>query len=106
MRLRERDKQNVRVYTPLGLSDDVYTWTSSFMRIRAAVYPGGRNLDPKVYGDRITEMRLMLYEGEETLEAGMGISFDDGLPAFRIASVEKWDHQRIVLERIPPGRRG
>lgn len=106
MRLRERDKQDVRVYALLGLSDDVYMWDSKVKKIRAAVYPAGRNIDQKVYGDKIREMRLMLYDGEEALEVGMGVSLDGALPAWHIKSIEKWDHQRIVLEMIPPGRRG
>lgn len=106
MRLRERDKQRVTVYALLGMNDDVYTWKPQKTVIRAAVYPAGRNLDPKVYGDRITEMRLMLYDGDVALEVGMGVSLDGALPAYRIRSMERWDHTRAVLEMIPPGRRG
>lgn len=105
MRLRERDKQDVNVHKQLGRSDDVYQWHGA-TKIRAAVYPAGRSLDPKVYGDRVTEMRLMLYDGDAELELGMGVSLDGALPAYRIVSLEKWDHQRAVLELIPPGRRG
>lgn len=105
MRLRERDKQDVGVYKLLGRSDDVYQWHNPKM-IRAAVYPAGRSIDPKVYGERVTDMRLMLYDGEEKLEVGMGVSLDGALPAYRIKSLEPWAHQRAVLELIPPGRRG
>lgn len=105
MRLRERDKREIRVHPLLGLSDDAYMWGAG-KTIRAAVYPAGRNLDPKIYGDRVKEMRLMLYDGDMALEVGMGVSLDAALPAWRITEIEAWDHKRIVLEWIPPGRRG
>ncbi|MBQ7885502.1 MAG: hypothetical protein IJ313_01260 [Clostridia bacterium] len=105
MRLREREKTDVGVYKQLGRSDDVYQWHNP-VTIRAAVYPAGRSLDPKIYGNRVTEMRLMLYDGDVELEVGMGVSLDGTLPAYLVKSLEKWDHQRAVLELIPPGRRG
>lgn len=105
MRLRERDKRDVQIYEPLGRNDDVYLWGQK-KAIRAAVYPAGRSLDPKVYGERVSEMRLMLYDGAEKLEVGRGVSLDGALPAYLIRSVEAWDHQRAALELIPPGRRG
>lgn len=105
MRLRERDKQDVWLYEPLGRSDDVYKWGTN-TAIRAAVYPAGRSIDPHVYGDRASEMRLMLYDGAVKLEVGRGVSLDGALPAWRIKSVEAWNHQRAVLELIQPGRRG
>ena len=105
MRLRERDKQEVGIYRLLGRSDDVYQWHNPVM-VRAAVYPAGRSLDPQVYGERVSDMRLMLYDGDKQLEVGMGVSLDGALPAYRIRSIETWTHQRAVLELIPPGRRG
>lgn len=106
MRLRERDKREITLYNPLGMNDDIYMWKPQKTKIRAAVYPAGRSLDPKVYGDRITEMSLMLYDGDVALEVGMGVSLDGALPAYHIRSMERWDHTRAVLEMIPPGRRG
>ena len=105
MRLRERDKVSVTVYEPLGRNDDVYQWGAS-KAIRAAVYPAGRSLRPEIYGNRVSEMRIMLYDGGEKLEVGRGVSLDGGLPTYLIKEVERWDHQRAVLEMIPPGRRG
>lgn len=105
MRLRERDKIDVMVYKPLGRSDDVYQWGTS-QKLRAAVYPAGRNLNPHIYGNRVNDMRLMLYDGDITLEVGAGVSLDGGMPAYIVKAVEAWAHQRAVLEMIPPGRRG
>lgn len=88
MRLRERDKRDMQVYRPCGMDDDVYKWAPNPRMIRAAVYPGESNLNPKIYGDTVTRMLLMLYDGDVQLEEGMGVSFDENLPAFRIKSVK------------------
>ena len=105
MRLRERDKREVIVFLPEGMDDDVYLWGECY-EIRAAVYPNRRELDAKVYGDRIVETQLMLYDGDLLrLDVGMGVSLDGDAPAWRIRSVERWDHQTAVLEEIPEGRR-
>ena len=105
MRLRERDKQTVLLCEMTGMEDDVYTWGEA-TPIRAAVYPAGERLEAQVYGERTGETRLMLYDGSEALAPGMGVSLGDGAPQYRIVSVERWAHQRAVLEGIPEGRRG
>lgn len=104
MRLREQDKGDVTVRAFTGMHEDVYTWGDT-LAIRAAVYPMGQTLDPRVYGECIQDRRLMLYDGKEELSVGMGVSLDGGTPSFRIVSVEKWNHTRAVLECIPEGRR-
>lgn len=104
MRLRERDKRDVIVYAFTGMDEDVYTWGRGRC-IRAAVYPAGCSVDKRVYGEGVKEERLMLYDGDEPLCAGMGVSLDGGTPAYRIVSIERWSHVRAVLERIPEGRR-
>ena len=105
MRLREREKQRVWLYTPEGPDDDVYFWGDPTV-IRAAVYPAGGELDARVYGERARDMRLLLYDGGEALATGMGVSLSGGAPEYRIVSMEGWSHQRALLERIPEGRRG
>ena len=105
MRLRERDKQTVLLCEMTGMEDDVYTWGEA-TPIRAAVYPAGERLEAQVYGERTGETRLMLYDGPTALAPGMGVSLGDGAPQYRIISVERWAHQRAVLEGIPEGRRG
>ena len=105
MRLRERDKQPVRLWTWTGMDEDRYTWGAA-TPIRAAVYPAGERLDPQVCGERIGDMRLMLCDGPAALVPGMGVALEGETPGYRIVSVERWAHQRAVLERIPEGRRG
>ena len=108
MRLRERDKRTIIVRRPDedALSEDAYAWGDT-MTIRAAVYPAGRELDAQVYGERISDMRVMLYDGPEALEIGMGVCVEpgDGVPDYRIIRLEQWTHVRATLERIPEGRR-
>lgn len=100
MRLRERDKQTVRLRGMTGLADDTCTWGEA-TPIRAAIYPAGERLDPRVYGEHLSDMRLMLYDGQLTLRPGMGVAVGEGdAPQYRIVSVERWSHQRAVLERI------
>lgn len=106
MRLRERDKRDMTVAACTGFDDDVYVWGEQ-RPIRAAVYPLSRSIDAKIYGDKVRDMRRLLYDGEDVLlEVGMGVSLDGNAPAWRIQSVERWDHQSAVLELIPEGRRG
>lgn len=108
MRLRERDKRTLAVCKSeeTALSEDVIAWGESYT-IRAAVYPAGRELDAKIYGERVNDMRLMLYEGAMPLEIGMGVCVDveDGVPDYRIVKIEQWAHARATLEKIPDGRR-
>ena len=105
MRLRERDKQTVLLCEMTGMEDDVYTWGEA-TPIRAAVYPAGERIQAQVYGERAGETHLMLYDGPTALAPGMGVSLGDGAPQYRIISVERWAHQRAVLDGIPEGRRG
>lgn len=105
MRLRERDKRDMTLRTCTGFDDDVYLWGEA-VPIRAAIYPNRREIDVKVYGDKIVDTRIMLYDGDEKLEVGMGVAEDGSVPMWRIKSVEGWDHQTAVLELIPEGRRG
>ena len=105
MRLREKDKRDVIISAFTGMHDDVYTWGEQ-AAVRAAVYPMGQGLDSRVYGDCIQDRRLMLYDGEEKISVGMGVSLDGGAPAYRITALEAWSHVRAEIERIPEGRRG
>lgn len=105
MRLRERDKTCVTVCRPEGMDDDVYLWGECY-DIRAAVYPNNRSIDAAVYGDKIRDTRLMLYDGDLVrLDVGMGVSLDGGAPKWRVMSVEGWAHQMAVIMLIPEGRR-
>lgn len=108
MRLRERDKICVTVRECVGFDDDVYTWGDG-KTIRAGVYQNTRTIDAKIYGEKVRQTRLMLYDGADgegvTLEAGMGVSLDGGEPAYRIKTVEGFSHQTALLELIAEGRR-
>lgn len=109
MRLREREKRDVTVSACTGFDDDVYLWGKG-ETIRAGVFPNTRAIDVKIYGERVRETRLLLYDGADgknvTLDAGMGVSLDGGAPAYLIKSVEGRAHQTAVLELIPEGSRG
>ena len=108
MRLRERDKRGVTVSACTGFDDDVYLFGRP-QEIRAAIYPNERAIDAKLFGDKVRDMRLMLYDGTDgagvKLDVGMGVSLDGGAPMYRIKSVEGRAHQTAVLELIPEGRR-
>lgn len=101
MRLREREKRDVQLRAFTGLDDDVYTFGEG-VHIRAAVYPVSDQLAVQVYGERVSQMRRMLYDGPERLEVGMGVALHDGM--YRIIALEAWTHQAATLERLPEGR--
>ena len=89
----------------MDAGDDAYRWAEG-VTIRAALYPDTNALQERPFGSRQTQTLLMLYDGDEELKAGMGVSLDGGLPAYRIVSVERWAHTRALIRRIEAGRRG
>ena len=105
MKLRECDKRTVCVYPRTAQDDDLHTWGEG-KALRAAVYPLGEKLLERAYGERRQRRLLLLYDGGEKLEAGMGVALEGGAPEFIIESLECWSHARAVLREIPEGRRG
>lgn len=109
MRLREADKRPVTVKRPGAELDDLYTWGAG-KEIRAVIQPLTGTAAAQIYGETRSQARLMLYDGPEKLEAGMGVCVDvDGGAScdYRIAEPPQvWSHQRAVLEWIKEGRRG
>lgn len=105
MRLRERDKRKVTIWQPDGMDDDVYRWKEP-QEVCVAIYPLSSATDARVYGERVSDMRLFLYDGQINLQVGMGVCVDaDDTCDYRIVSVQRWAHARAVLEFIPEGRR-
>ena len=107
MRLRERDKRQVRVFAYAGAQGDRYIWEEC-AAIRAAVYPLRSAVEAREAGERMSDMRLLLCDEAIPLAVGMGVCVEaaDGRPDFRITALETWDHARATLERIAEGRRG
>ena len=101
MRLREREKRDVQLRPFTGLDEDVYTFGEG-VHVRAAIYPISGQLAAQVYGERVSQMRWMLYDGPVRLEVGMGVALHDGM--YRIIALEVWAHQAATLEKIPVGR--
>ena len=99
MRLREREKREVTIFDLAERGEDAYIW-GAHRRIRAAVYPLGSGIDARVYGERIRQTRLMLYDGPEMLKAGMGVCVEKEEPDYRVAALERWDHWKATLEKI------
>lgn len=105
MRLRERSKRPVALYAWTGMDEDVYTWGER-TDIRASVYPAACGLEASVCGERIEERLLMLVEGDVSLQIGMGVALEGGVPQYRIVALERWSHGAATIERIAEGRRG
>lgn len=108
MRLRERDKREVVLREPVP-HDDLYLWQGPGLAVRAAVYPLSGQLAAQQYGDKLSQMRLMLYDGPEAIRPALGVCVDvPGTQScdYRVLSVERWDHQKATLEWIEEGKRG
>ena len=79
--------------------------------ISAALQPLTDRPDAAVYGETPAQRRLMLYDGERTLEEGMGVCVDaagDAPCDYRIAEAPACyaGHQEITLAFIPQRLRG
>lgn len=79
--------------------------------IRAAIQPLADRPDTAVYGETPAAKLLMLYDGEETLDEGMGVCVDV-LPSapcdYRISEMPGRypSHKEITLAFIPSEMRG
>ena len=78
MRLREREKRDVLLRAFTGLDEDVYTFGEG-VHVRAAIYPISGQLAAQVYGERVSYMCRMLYDGPVRLEVGMGVALKAAL---------------------------
>ncbi len=117
MRLSERLKRTVTV-KPAAASG-VYEATDRLYRfddsrafpVRAVIQPMAAETDVKIYGETPEARLYMLCDGDETLEAGMGVCVDaeSGAPCdYRIAEMPKTypGHREINLAFIPAEMRG
>lgn len=108
MRLREADKRDVTLKPTGTPQDGVYTWGEG-IAIRAVIRPLTGTIAAQMYGDKLSQTRLMLYEGPELLALGMGLCVEvpgEASCDYRITALEQWDHWRATLEWIKEGLRG
>ena len=107
MRLQEKNKRDMILRLRAG-GADVPIWGPG-TAIRAVIQPASSKILAEMYGERINKMKLLLYDGPETLKEGMGLCVDvagDQPCDYRIISAEAWSgHQKAILEWIPAGRR-
>lgn len=108
MRLQEKAKRDITLRPRTG-GTDVPIWGAG-TSTRAVIQPLGGAVAAQVYGEKVSRMKLMLYDGTETLVEGMGVCVDvagdQPCDYFIKIPPEPWSgHQRTTLEWISPGRR-
>ena len=81
------------------------TWGEPVI-IDARIWPAGGRVQAETYGQRLTYMKNMLYEGCEPLREGDGICVDVSPaedPDYRIVSVQReYKPVVITLEKVIP----
>ncbi len=108
MRLLEKNKQSITLRPKTG-GTDVPIWGAG-TSTRAVIQPLSGSVAAQIYGEKVSKMKLLLYDGTEHLTEGMGVCVevagDQPCDYFIKAPPEGWSgHQRATIEWIPPGRR-
>lgn len=107
MRLMERDKRTLflrarRTNIDNPYHEPVHAWGEP-VAVRACVQPLSGGLEATLYGQRVTAMRAMLYDGVAAIREGDGVCVDvpgDTAPDYRVVSVQAWrGHRRVHIER-------
>ena len=109
MRMRQVIKQTY-YWRPMSTDTDVeggvYEVWGAAVPIEARIWPAGGRVQAEQYGQRLTYMKNMLYEGAEALMEGDGICVGvaaDHDPDYRIVSVQReYMPQVIELEKVEP----
>lgn len=111
MRLLERNKVDVLLAAAAPratayVADERPTYLTP-AEARAVVQPAGGHTSAQLYGERVSRMLTMLYDGPIPLAEGMGVcvsanAISTGVPDYRIvAPPEQWSgHQRATLEGV------
>lgn len=117
MRLSERMKRTVTVKPAAAPSvyqadDRLYRFDGGqAFAVRAVIQPMTEQSGAAVYGETPEARLLMLYDGGETLDEGMGVCVDadENAPCdYRIAEMPRRyeSHKEFTLAFIPAQRRG
>ncbi len=117
MRLLEQSKQTVTVKPAAALEkvqedDRLYRFDAAgAFSIRAVLQPLSARTELAVQGQQPEAKLLMLYDGDQTLDEGMGVCVDIDASAacdYRISEMPRryQSHKEFTLAFIPPERRG
>lgn len=107
MRLMENRKRPVTLRPKIG-GTDIPVWGVGTV-IRSIIQPVSSKVLAEMYGERITKMKLLLYDGATIITEGMGVCVE--LPGdqpcdYKVICTEQWaGHQRAIIEWIPANRR-
>lgn len=116
MRLRRQDMTVLNFRPRANEFDDegnpIKGWGTA-VEFQANVQPASGRLSTQMYGERVTYMKSLKYQGDLFVEAkneGDGVCVNvaaDHDPDYRIVSIETWStHQNILIERLERGTDG
>lgn len=109
MRLRERDKVTVTVKMPDNETNDDQTYRfKGGIPLRVVLRPLSGEAEAKLFGQSVSRLRLLMYDGKTELKEGMGVcvAADKDAPCdYRITRLEKWSLQSAIIEEIDEAMR-
>lgn len=71
--------------------------------IQATIWPAGGRIQAELYGQRLSYIKNMEYEGSETMKEGDGICVNVGpeeAPDYKIISIKDYSPKLMELEKI------
>lgn len=104
MRVKNKKTYYVKRKTVIEDSEGgKYPSYSEPIEIKANIYPATGKLQAEVYGERLTYILNMLYDGPLDLVESDGICVyvsKDSKPDYKIISIKRYSHTVIELEKI------
>lgn len=108
MRLCERDKRTVYIKAQTGGKSNTgvvkATYSATFTEIRATIQPLSSKLAAEMYGLKVNDMLLLLYDGAETFNLADGIcvyAASNVNPDYKVVSKKLWgSHTEYELEKV------
>jgi hypothetical protein len=106
MRLRQRDLKTVYVRPFIKIKDDEGSITNNYgeaYSIEAKIQPAGGQLQAAEYGEKLSYMLTMRYEGNEILKEKDGVCVFVGPtenPDYRVKAIKPWNIKVFDLEKV------
>lgn len=78
-------------------------YSDEYVDIKANIYPATGKIQAEIYGERLSYIFNMLYDGDKEIVEGDGICVfvdKDSKPDYKVISIKPYTHKLIELEKI------